>query len=333
MIENFAKLAIENGGDIIPLVIDSSLTNGLGLTNCSILPIEDKIYINLRNVEYTLLHAEKLKYTHPWGPIVYVHPEDDWKLRTNNFLCVVKEDLSDFEYYSKVDTSKEDKTPLWEFVGLEDARICNWDGKMYLSGVRRDTTKNGVGRMELSEIVEEEGKFKEVSRQRIPIPGEEIPDKGNSYCEKNWMPVVDLPYTYVKWCNPVEVVTYNPETKLTKQIYLGEDKLDIDFDFRGGSQVIPYKEDYRIALCHVTRLFRSETGRKNCTYRHRFIVFDKEWNIVSYSDEFDFMGGHIEFSCGMCFHQEKYLITFGFQDNTSFLLTVTQDFFESFIGV
>jgi len=333
MIENFAKLAIENGGDITPLVVDSKHTGGLGLTNCSILPINDKLYVNLRNVEYTLLHAEKVKYAHPWGPVVYVHPEDDWKLRTNNFLGVINEDLSDFNYYSKVDTSELDKDPLWEFVGLEDARICHWDNKVFLTGVRRDTTTNGVGRMELSEIEEENGSFKEISRQRLPIPGEAVPDTGKSYCEKNWMPVVDLPYTYVKWCNPVEVVKYNPETKLTEQIYLGKNKLDIDFDFRGGSQVIPYKEDYRIALCHVTRLFKTETGRKNCTYRHRFIVFDKDWNVHGYSKEFNFLGGHIEFSCGMCFHEGNYLITFGFQDNTSFLLRVPETFFDSFIEV
>ena len=39
-----------------------------------------------------------------------------------------------------------------EDARLEDARLIKWLNKYYLSGVRRDTTPNGVGRMELSEI-------------------------------------------------------------------------------------------------------------------------------------------------------------------------------------
>ncbi len=329
MIENFAKLSIENGGSIIPLLIDSKNTNGTGLTNCSIFPDGDNVYINLRHVEYTLYHSEKVKYAHPWGPVVYLHPENDWRLKTNNFMGMLNESHEDFSFYSKVDTSEHDQTPLWEFVGLEDARLVKWDNKLYLSGVRRDTTTNGEGRMELSEVeILSDNTFKEVSRQRIPIPG-----PGPSYCEKNWMPVVDLPYHYVKWCNPTEVVEYDPESKTSRTVFLGETPLDINFDFRGGSQVLPYKNDYRIALCHVTSLFKSETGKKDCTYRHRFIIWDKQWNVVSYTDEFDFIGGHVEFSCGACFHKGMFLITFGFQDNTSFLLKVTSEYLEKFLGV
>ena len=331
--EKFAKSTIENGGDLIPMIIDSEYTNGLGITNGSIYPMGDKIYVKIRHVEYCLYVSEKVKYPHPWGPIVYLHPEDDWKLRTNNYLGVLTDDHQDFKYYSKVDTSKNDVESLWDFVGLEDARIVYWDDKMFLTGVRRDTTKNGVGRMELVEVVEENKQFKEISRQRIPIPGEEIPDTGDSYCEKNWMPVVDQPYTWVKWCNPVEVVRYNPETKLTEQIYHGGDEktLPINFDFRGGSQVIPYKDGQRFAITHLTNLYKSETGRKNCTYRHRFIVFDDDWNVVRYSDEFDFIDGVIEFSCGMCLHEGKYMIPFGYQDNTSFLLKVPQEYLYKWI--
>lgn len=328
MIENFAKLSIENGGDIFPLLIDASETKGSGVTNCSIFEDNGKILVNLRNVEYTLYHSEKKKFCHPWGPIVYVHPENDWKLRTNNFLGELNDDLNNFKYYSKVDTSELDQEPLWEFVGLEDARIVRWDNKLFITGVRRDTTTNGEGRMELSELIlDENNQYKEISRQRIPIP-----ESTESYCEKNWMPIIDMPYHYVKWCNPIEVVKYDPKTKKTKTVFLGE-RFECDGDFRGGSQVIPYKNDYRICLTHVTYLFRSETGKKDCTYRHRFIVWDKDWNLVKFTEPFDFVGGHVEFSCGACWHNDDLLITFGFQDNTSFLLKSTRSFIEEFIGV
>lgn len=335
--DNFATHAIQHGGDLMPLLIDSKNTRGTGITNGSIGVINDEVYVNLRHVEYTLYVSEKLKYAHPWGPIVYLHPENDWTLRTNNYLGVINDNFDDFKFYSKVDTSEHDVKPKWEFIGLEDARIVYWDNKVFLTGVRRDTTTSGIGRMELSEIsLDKEGKFKEVSRQRIPIPGESIEeiDTGSSYCEKNWMPLPDQPYTYLKWCNPVEVVRYDPETKSTKTIYHGGNKtLDINFDLRGGSQCILYKDDYRVALCHVTNLHQSESGRKNADYTHRFVVFDKEWNVVKVTEEFRFFGCRIEFSCGMVYHKGHYWIPFGTQDNTSFLLKVTKKCFEEYIGV
>ena len=93
------------------------------------------------------------------------------KLRTRNaFTNSFEENQLEF-----IDTSLLDQEPKWEFVGLEDARIVIWDGKTYLCGVRRDTTTNGEGRMELSEIVD----GKEVNRYRIEPPN------GHTYCEKN----------------------------------------------------------------------------------------------------------------------------------------------------
>lgn len=332
----FVKSVLENGGDITPLYVDSGETRGTGLTNGSIAVVDDKILVNLRHVEYTLYHAEKVKYAHPWGPVVYLHPENDWRLKTNNFVGTVNENFDGFSSYSKVDTSRWDVDPLWDFVGLEDARLVHWDGSLYLTGVRRDTTKNGVGRMELSRILpDQNGKWKEVSRERIPIPGEHIEaiDTGPSYCEKNWMPIVDKPFHYVKWCNPVQVVKYCPEKKETTNVHLDESSYNrLDFDFRGGSHVIPYKKDYYICLTHITNLFKSETGRKNCVYRHRFVIFDKNWNVVKYTDELNFMGCHVEFSCGMAFHKGNYLIPFGTQDNSSYLLKIPEDYFDKYIG-
>jgi hypothetical protein len=195
MIKNFAKMAIESNGSIANLIIPSFKTQGLALTNPSIYydVKENNLLLNLRYVEYALYHSEKeQKFQNQWGVLAYLHPEDDMHLRTKNAFTTSFENTQ-LEF---VDTSLLDQEPKWEFVGLEDARIVIWDGKTYLCGVRRDTTTNGEGRMELSEIVD----GKEVNRYRIEPPN------GHTYCEKNWMPVVDLPYHFVKWTNPTEVV-------------------------------------------------------------------------------------------------------------------------------
>ena len=108
----------------------------------------------------------KQKYQSFWGPLAYLNPEDDARLKTINYLCVLNNDLSVKESY-KVDTKYFDKTPIWEFVGLEDARVVRWDDKLYYCGVRRDTKTNGEGRMELSEIEITNNSAKEIRRSRI----------------------------------------------------------------------------------------------------------------------------------------------------------------------
>jgi hypothetical protein len=323
MIENLVKEVVKEGGSLNPLLIPADMINGEGLTNPSIFIKDNKILLNLRHVKYLLYHAENnQKFQNIWGgPLAYLNPEDDLTLTTVNYLCTLDPKSSKIQQINKVDTSKLDVPPLWEFVGLEDARIVNWDSKLYLTGVRRDTTVNGEGRMELSEIVN----YKEVSRKRIEPPTA-------SYCEKNWMPILDMPYHYVKWTNPTEVVKVDPKTGKSKTIFLGEQTYKLNRDLRGGSQVIPYR-DYRIALTHEVDLFNTEKGSKDAQYYHRFVIWDKDWNIISISPEFKFMTANIEFACGMAVHNGEILIPFGFQDNTPYLLKIPQSFFEKFLNI
>ena len=147
---NFVKLALENGGSIHPLLVSSSELKGPSLTNPSIYNDNGKILVNLRNINYTLYHSEKKKYEHPWGPLVYIHPENDVRLRTWNIMCEMDENMR-VKSYHHIDTSKFPDKELWEFVGLEDCRIVRWDGKLYMTGVRRDLDTIGTGRMELDD--------------------------------------------------------------------------------------------------------------------------------------------------------------------------------------
>lgn len=326
----FAQIALRDGGSIHPLVVPSSMSGGTGLMNPSILNHNGKLIVNVRCTNYLFYHSEKKKFPHPWGPLTYLHPEDDMKLRTENFYCELDSNFN-ITRVNKVDMSAFNKEPIWEFVGLEDARLVDWNNKLYMTGVRRDTTTNGQGRMELSEIEVRDNTVVEVSRNRIGAPGSD-----ESYCEKNWMPVLDQKFTYVKWCNPTEVVSVDMEKAKAETSFLDERR---HFggnpkgltEPRGGSQVIPFGE-YYIALTHEVDLFKGEKKVKDGVYRHRFIVWDKNWKIVNYSNDFTIMGGHTEFSCGMCHYEGKMLITFGFQDNAAYLLEVPYSTIEKLVN-
>lgn len=320
--EGLVKATLDHGGCIFPLIIPANQTNGTGLMNPSVYQDGDRLLCNIRHVNYTLYHSENKKFQHRYGPLQYLHPENDRHLRTWNYMAELDQNLM-VKNIAQIDTSKLDVEPIWEFVGLEDARVVRWDGRLYLTGVRRDTTTNGQGRMELSEIELGPDGCQEVSRVRIPSP---LPD--TSYCEKNWMPVVDQPYHYVKWTNPTEVVRYDPEAKTTSTVFMDEKNHIPNLpDLRGGSQVIPYG-DYYLALTHEVDLFKSEHGQKDAVYRHRFIVWTRDWQLVTITPSFSFMDADIEFCCGAAWRGEDLLVTFGYQDNAAFMLRIPRDFLD-----
>lgn len=321
---NFAQFCFHYGGSIYPLIISSDLNSGLGLMNPSVYVHNDKVLVNLRSVNYTFYHSEKKLFQHPYGPLTYIHPENDNHLRTWNYYLELDEEYH-ISRIDKIDTSKFPDKELWDFVGLEDVRLFCWNGKLYTSGVRRDLDTIGTGRMELCEIEVHNDKVVEISRSRI-----EPPNNPNSYCEKNWMPFLDLPYHYIKWGNPTEIVKINPENQTSKTVFLGERK-DIPRDLRGGSQVVSWK-DYYVAITHEVDLFQSETDRKDAIYKHRICFWDKNFNLVKWTNDFSIMGGHVEFCVGLAQKGTNFLMSFGFQDNAAYLLKFPEKVFEDIIN-
>lgn len=322
---NFVKLALENGGSIKPLLIDSKDLSGPSLTNPSVIVVDGKIIVNIRNVNYTLYHSELNKFEHMWGPLSYIHPENDMRLRTANYIAELNEDL-DIIHYAKIDTSKFDTyEPQWEFVGLEDVRLVEWNSKLYGIGVRRDLDTIGTGRMELSELEFDGLEIKEVSRYRIPGPP---PD--TEYCMKNCTPIEDKPFHLLKWTNPTALMKFNPDGSET-EVYETNSYTPMKNDMRGGSQVIKWKGGY-LTLVHETDLYKSEQGNKDATYRHRFVYWDKDFKNQKFSEIFSFLDMKIEFSCGMCKHEDSFLITFGAQDNAAYILKVSESVVEDFIN-
>ena len=322
--KTFAQVAFDKGGSIHPLIIDAKYTDGLGLMNPSIYNDNGKLLVNLRSVNYTFYHSEEKLFQHPYGPLTYLHPENDIHLRTWNYYLELNDNY-EIEKYYKVDTSAFPDKELWDFVGLEDARIFRWNKKLYMSGVRRDEDSIGTGRMELCEIVVESDTVKQISQVRIQPPLDP-----NSYCEKNWMPILDKPYHYIKWCNPTEVVKINPKTGTSKQVFIGEENLIGGYP-RGGSQVISWKGGY-VAIIHEVDLFKSEVDRKDAIYYHRILFWDKNFNLLKSSNKFSIMGGHVEFCVGLAIHKENMIMTFGFQDNAAYLLKFDESVLEELLN-
>ena len=316
---NLVQKAVEHGGKLAPLAIP----NTFGGMNPSVyIDPDGDILVNVRVVNYILYHSENNQlFPSQWGPLAYLHPEKDQRLVTENYLVRLDNDLvmTDCTKVEMLDLHQ----PIWEFVGLEDARLVYWDD-YYLIGVRRDTTTNGVGRMELSkiELDKENWIVKEVDRKRIPAPA---PD--NSYCEKNWMPVLDRPYHFVKWNSPVEVVEFDGTQ--TKQVSLRQG-VQPSKDQRGGSQLIKWGNCY-ISITHEVDLFKNYLNQKDGIYRHRLCVYDDQLNLVGLSKEFSFLDFRIEFCVGIAEYEGDLLVSFAVADNAAFVLRTPRVIIEDLI--
>ena len=325
---NLVQQAVQQGGKLSPLIIPAEVTGGTGLLNPSVFIDDDgDILCILRHINYTLYHSENdQRFPSIWGPLSYLHPEEDQHLRTTNYFCRLDENFNIINY-CKIEMLNLHE-PIWEFVGAEDQRLVKWNGKYYGTGVRRDTTPHGEGRMELSEleIDKEAWTAKEVSRIRIPAPIDQ-----RAYCEKNWMPILDKPYHYVKWSAPTEIVkTYPYRPEKCEQVAVVEG-ITPPVDLRGGSQLIKWGEMY-IALTHEVVLSKNYMGQKDGVYRHRLCVWNKAFRLIGISPtEWSFLDAKIEFVCGAAVYKEDLLLSFGYQDNAAFLLQVPKQLVDSMI--
>ena len=325
---NLVKYILENDGIIKPLCIDSKDCGGTGLCNASILYVNNVLHMILRNVEYTLHHCEgEQNYqTRYEGPLSYYHRDNDLKLRTTNFHCELDTETLDIKKYMKIDTSKLDVPPIWTFVGLEDARMVYWHDKYYGVGVRRDTTTNGQGRMEFSELEISKTSVKEIKRNRI-----EVTDI-NSYCEKNWMPIKDQPFNFIKWTNPTEVVRVDISNNTSKQIFLSKTIHNLPLDIRGGSQLIPWDDNTYLAIVHECKFIpKNFNGYKDADYYHRFVIWNSDWSIKYISENFNFMTAKTEFCIGLEHIADDIIIVFGFQDNACYAVKFNKKIMDNLL--
>jgi hypothetical protein len=180
--------------------------------------------------------------------------------------------------------------------------------------------------MEYSKIAIDKDSWtvKEISRLRIPTPG-----ANDSYCEKNWYPVLDKPFHFVKWTSPTEVVKASATEPYTEQV-LHRETIIPPRDLRGSSHLVPWGNIY-IAITHEVDLFKNYLGQKDAVYRHRLCAFDREFNMIGFSKAFSFLDANVEFTCGAAVHGDSLLISFGFQDNAAFILQTPKGVIEDLI--
>lgn len=327
-IKYFVNYCLFGGARIYPL--DAGVRDPMwpGYCNPSIFWDErdQNFKLILRNVNHVLHGVDKLvKSPSSWGPVLYSIPQEDGNaLKTRNYIGISKDPENEPWDFHLIETKPY--TPIWQFQGEEDARVVRWNDRLYATGVRRDDNTEGRGRMELMLLNEQTWKEQKRTKVESVNPG--------TYCEKNWMPINEIPFHYVQQANPTVVVKTDPVSGKTVEVVRKEklpNLVDNSFDMlRGSSNVIRWN-DYWMALVHTCELWYTENGRKYARYCHCFVVWDDDWNIIKVSPLFSFADYNIEFTCGLEYHNGKFYIPLALEDNFSYLLIVDEGTIDNFI--
>ena len=77
-----------------------------------------------------------------------------------------------------------------------------------------------------------------------------------------------------------------------------------------------------ICITHEVDLFKNYLQQKDAIYRHRLVIWDEQFNFAGMSQPFSFLDARVEFCVGAAEYNGDLLVSFGFQDNAAFVLSV-----------
>lgn len=154
----------------------------------------------------------------------------------------------------------------------------------------------------------------------------EIYRSASGKIEKNWMPIHKVSHQSDA---TVEFI-HKSDQLFLNNTFLPIPAPAVSRPFRGGSQVIPIDEESSISIIH--ELYYKKAPIMNPStfapyqsfrhYTHRFVKYNKNYEITHVSPKFVFIKEGIEFASGITEKQSTYVISFGRSDRASFIATI-----------
>lgn len=145
--------------------------------------------------------------------------------------------------------------------------------------------------------------------------------------EKNWMPIHKTKKSKIDFIHSSGVVFF--DNKFIKINYHPKTK-----SFRGSSQVLPLEDNTYLALIHeaehyYVKRFNQITMSNRVRvlmYSHRFILMNKDFEIVKCSDKFIFSSKEgFDFASGIAPSDNGYVISLGRSDCATYIATISKD--------
>jgi hypothetical protein len=241
------------------------------------------------------------------------------KIRNRLFLCRLKEDWDlEESTLTEIDIRKVRSTAR---RGLEDPRLF-WDGSNYCISttyLEIDYQVARISKMALKSLEDPES----VNFEILPSPRGQI--------EKNWMPI----HKINEASDSDTDFIYNGYSVIKdKEWVLVDEPRSKTIKFRGGTQLLPLGDGTSICLIHQTYFRISPNSMNSVTfapiqsmrqYTHRFVRYDSNYKIISYSDQFLFVKEGIEFASGIAPTDNGYVISFGRSDVAYYIATISRE--------
>jgi predicted GH43/DUF377 family glycosyl hydrolase len=218
--------------------------------------------------------------------------------------CVLAEYSRDFQKIREFSLNfgpipKEEKR---QFCGIEDIRLFDWDGKIWLIGAavfrdsrsRKNIVKQCLARLD-GETLSELQNFDSPLKRDI---------------EKNWIPLVrNSELFFVYRFQPLGMLELQSAGQLVTIKPLAE---GTDFDIRGGTPFIRWHGVW-LTLVHSNRM--DHAGK--VYYTHNLLVLDDEFDIFEISEPFFIERSGIEFATGLIASDGGVYVTYGVADRVS----------------
>ena len=280
---------------------NNNLLNSSSLSIIKYLIDKEQYIINIRFVNYKL---NKIGYSNIGNKntlsvnIIYILDK--------NFNILKNVYLKSIPSYSK-------------YQGIEDIRLFNHNNIIYYIGSYYDTHDNKI------KIVSDQFNIID-EKYNIKIINPTF--KTYFKWEKNWVFFESNNEMYIiyKW-SPIFICKINYDKN---ELYLIREITNIPLifnNFRGSTNGINYNNNIWFIVHQQLKL-----NNRN-SYVHNFVVFDKNMNLLGYSNNFKFEDKLVEYCIGINItYDNNFVITYSTLDSTSKLVVFSPKYIDSLIN-
>ena len=317
----FSEWALKNEGTLFPLTFSTGIVKNRSIFNPSITISRDGMgTIVFRSTNYRYLRpVGNFTSLTSTGAIQYLHVK---KQTVSNSFFLVQHDFSSISSKSVVNININrislpilPKFAKYNFESLEDLRICAQEDKLVLLG---NLSISGNRRRP---IYIEIGEFSR-GCELIPLSNIRLVDYPSMMkIEKNWVPIEGDLSKVVRW--PLSAKSAGMQRAIIN--ILNEEISSIQQiqehpNLFGGSPFIKYENGF-LAVVHIRELGNRKNNHK---YLHKFMYYNRNFELLKSSKPFNFLGFETEFCSGISIYREKIYISFSCNDSLNFVLSFSK---------
>ena len=263
--------------------------------------LNDKFILNIRLVNY---------YLKSDGTSVNNYS----KTISHNYILFLDK-FFNIEKYQFLNTFNDVSLP---YIGIEDIRLFNFNNDVYFIGssYNKNTDKIGI----VSNKCDLNG------NKYIPVFITPSFKTLNNW-EKNWVFFNnnnELNVIY-KW-KPIYICKINYKTQNLDLIKENNNVPEIFNKFRGSTNGVEYNNNIWFIVHIQNKLYENKKY-----YTHIFVCFNKNMELIGYSNEFNFENNIVEFCIGLIINNDNFVITYSTLDKTTKMCILTSDYVSSLI--